>query len=499
MIIAHDLGTTGNKASLHRTTGELLNSVTVSYETSYGPHGEAEQDPRRWYAAVVEATRALIAEVDARQVIGMVMSGQMMGAVLLDHDHQPVRPALIWADTRSTAQAERLIDAFGQDRAYPMLGHQLNPTYSLSKIMWVAEHEPAVYERVRHFCLAKDFVVHQLTGRLVTDRSDASSTNAYDQQSGRWSQELITLAGIDPAIFPEIVDSTEVVGTLTTSAAEELGLHHSVQVVIGGGDGPIAAAGVGVTSAASPAYAYLGSSSWVSLASAEPIHDPQRRSMTFDHVVPGHYVPTATMVAGGASVEWAAEVFDPDGGSTDRVAALLDGVDRVRAAADGLYFLPHLMGERSPYWNPMASGGFLGVQRQHDRPQLLRAVLEGVAFNLRTNLQAFTDAGHRIDQVDAIGGGAASDAWLQIMADIWGISVRRRSIVADGNSLGAAVTGLVGLGHLDFSAAAGLSRVTAEFTPDHGRHEDYAERHAIFLDAYRALEGWSAGRHGGRR
>lgn len=489
MIIAHDLGTTGNKASLHERTGRLLHAVTVAYPTRYASGGVAEQDPRDWWNAMAEATRRLIdtAGVAAQEITAVVMSGQMMGAVLLDADLEPVRPALIWADNRAQPQTRRLLERIGQDEAYRLLGHQLNSTYSVEKVMWVRDHEPEAYARARHFCLAKDYVTARLTGRLVTDRSDASGTNGFDQTAGVWSDAVLGAGDLDPGLFPEIVDSTTVAGTLTAEAADALGLPRTVRVVVGGGDGPIAAVGAGVVSPADGAYVYLGSSSWISVTTTEPIYDPAKRSMTFDHVVPGLFAPTATMVAGGGSLEWAAEVLDPVR-RPDRVLRLLEGIERVEASAEGLYFLPHLMGERSPYWNPDAAGAFVGLGRQHTHQHLLRAVLEGVAFNLFTNLSAFLDAGSSVDHVDAIGGGAASDAWLQLMADIWGRPVRRRSIVEEANSLGAAVTGAVAMGYLDFADAASLSRVTAEFTPRTGT--DWPARYELFLDAYRCLEPW---------
>lgn len=499
MIIAHDLGTTGNKASLHDESGRLLHAVTVTYPTHYASGGIAEQDARHWADAVIEATRRLVAEaeVQPRFVRAIAMSGQMMGTVLLDETYAPVRPALIWADSRSRAQADRLRERIPESDAYALLGHRINPTYSLEKIMWVAEHEPEVYERARYFCVAKDYVVHRLTGVLVTDGSDASGTNAWDQHRQAWSEEVIAAADVRRDLFVEVVDSTTVVGPLTEEAASACGLHTGVQVVIGGGDGPIAAVGAGVTSPGDGAYAYLGSSSWISLAHPTPIHDPQMRTMTFDHVVPGLFAPTATMVAGAGSLEWVAEVLAPDGGR-GRVGRLLEGVGDVEAATEGLYFLPHLLGERSPHWNPAAAGAFVGIARQHTHTQLVRAVLEGVAFNLLTCLNAFREAGAQIDHVDAIGGGAASPAWLQILADVWGVPVHRRSIAEEGNSLGAAVTGLVGLGLIEWSAAGALSDVIAQYDPEPGRSSDYASRHEIFAGAYAALEPWFATRMGER-
>ena len=362
--------------------------------------------------------------------------------------------------------------------------------------MWVRDNEPEVFARVRHFCVAKDFVVHRLTGRLATDRSDASATNAYDQGRGVWSADMLAAAGLDLSLFPEVLESTAIVGTLTAEAARATGLGRATRVVMGGGDGPIAAVGAGIVAPEDGAYVCLGTSSWISFASDTPVYDPLMRTMTFDNVVPSSYVPTATMQAGGAAMQWVSELLSPEPSSSS-LAALVADASTAEASTGGLYFLPYLLGERSPYWNPDAAGAFIGIGRHHGRAHLTRAVLEGVAFNLLTCIHAFRESGASIDRIDAIGGGAASDVWLQIMADVWGLPVRRRTIVEEANSLGAAVTAAVGLGLVaGFGAARGLSEVTAEFTPDSTRHGDYAARHAVFVEGYERLAPWFSNRAG---
>ena len=485
MILAHDLGTTGDKAALYSAEGALVAATTARYGTAYGPGGRVEQDPGDWWRATGAASRALLEQTGVRpeELACVSFSGQMMGALLLDAHGEPVRPAMIWADTRSTAQCDRLVERIGMERGYELTGHRLNPTYSLTKAMWVREHEPEAFARTRHVVLAKDYVAFRLTGVLATDPSDASSTNAFDQRAGRWSDEVLAAAEFDRSLFPEVVPSTTVLGPVTAAGARETGLAAGTPVVLGGGDGPCAALGAGVISAEAGAYTYLGSSSWVSMAADAPLHDRAMRTMTFNHVLPGAYVPTATMQAGGASMEWISEVLD------ERPAALGDAAAGVEAALEGLLFLPHLLGERSPYWNPNARGAFIGLQRHHGRAHLARAVLEGVAMNLRSGLEAFEEMGARIETVDAIGGGAASDTWLQVLADVWGKEVRRRSLVDEANALGAAVVGGVGVGvFAGFEVARGFSALGAAFRPDAERHERYRARYAQFLDAYRRLE-----------
>ena len=491
MIISHDLGTTGDKATLVDATGRVVAAVTAHYDTDFGPRGKAEQDPHSWWLAVCSATRDLLGSVPgaAGKVEGVSFSGQMMGAVLLDGSGEPIRPAIIWADTRSTNQTDQLLARVGMDIGYRITGHRLNPTYSLTKVMWVRDNEPEVFARARHVVLAKDFIVHRLTGAIVTDPSDASSTNAYDQAAATWSDELIAAADLELALFPEVVPSTTVVGTVTPAAAEATGLTSGTPVVLGGGDGPMAALGVGVVDAASGAYTYLGSSSWVSLAADAPLHDPEMRTMTFNHVIPNRYVPTATMQAGGASLQWVMDLLAPD--DDTRYERLLSSASAVQASADGLYFLPHLLGERSPYWNPHARAVFAGLARHHGPAHVARAVVEGVAFNLYTGLRSFMDNGPTIDSVDAIGGAANSSDLLAIFADIWGLPVHRRNLVDEATALGAAVVGGVGVGLFEgFDVAQQMSERTEEHQPTSAAHDRYSGEYEIFLDAYRRLEPW---------
>jgi xylulokinase len=493
MIISHDLGTTGNKATLVNHQGQVIAAVTAAYGTDFGPRGKAEQNAEDWWQALGTATRQLLqrSDVSAADIDVVSFSGQMMGAVLLDASGVPVRPAIIWADTRSGVQCSRLVDRVGMEKGYAITGHRLNPTYSLSKAMWVRDHEPEVFDRTTVVLQAKDFMVYRLTGRVVTDPSDASSTNAYDQAAGVWSAELIEAAGFAPELFPEIVPSTQVVGVVRPEAAAATGLRAGTPVVLGGGDGPMGALGAGIIAPESGAYAYLGSSSWVSVAADEPLQDPLMRTMTFNHVVPGRYVPTATMQAGGASLEWIIDTLAP--AEPDRYRRLLDDATAVTAAEDGLYFLPHLLGERSPYWNPAARAVFAGLGRHHGPAHLTRAVLEGVAFNLYTGLRAFIENGIGIAAVDAIGGAANSPLLLQIFADVWGVPVSRRDLVDEATALGAAIVGGVGVGLFDgFEIAAKLSRRVATHDPDPELHARYATGYALFLEAYQRLEPWFA-------
>ncbi len=487
MLIAHDLGTSGDKASLHALDGTLLASATVSYATTYGTRAEAEQDPEDWWRAVVEATHHLLHSTGTSPsaVTGICVGGTMMCVVLVDHAGIPLRPAMIWADQRASLEADELTATFGEDEAYRITGNRLAATYNLPKLMWLQRHEPDLVERAYRAIGHKDYVNARLTGIIATDFTDASSTAAYDLAGGGWSDAVISASGIEPRLLPLVVESTRVLGPLTRTAAEELGLTTATVVVAGGGDGPMAAAGSGCVIPDTPGYVCLGTSAWYSRTTLRPVLDPLRRSFTLGHVVPGAYVPTATTQAGAGTLEWLRDAIAPGTSIADLVAEGLTA----EAASTGLYFLPYLTGERTPWWNPLASGVMTGLRRHHGRAEMVRATLEGVAFGLALCMEPLVMPD---EPVDVVGGGAASDGWLQLFADIWARPVRRRSVTAGATSLGVAITGLVGLGALDFAAAPTLSTVEREVAPS-SRLEEYQDHKERFVAAYLASAPWFQG------
>ncbi len=494
LIIAHDLGTSGDKASLHDADGRMLAAKTVHYPVDFGPGGQAEQDPLDWWSAFCTATRKLLSETGAKagDVACVALSGQMQGLVLVDADDQPLRPAIIWADTRAGAERDLLAERLGEDRAFEIMGHRLDARYTLAKAMWVRAHEPSVFARADGILVAKDFVTLRATGRRCTDPSDASGTNAYDQRAGGWSPELLAAAELDPGLLPELLPSATVAGGLSPAAARATGLRSGTPVVVGGGDGACAALGAGLVGPGSGANATLGSSAWLSVATESPVRDRLKRTVTFDHVIPGRYLPLGAMQSAGASLDWLAEILGVSRGPG--LADLLAAAEEVEAAAEGLFFLPYLMGERAPIWDTRARGTFIGLARHHGRAHLARAVLEGVSFSLGSILSSLQDVlppGQSIEVIEAIGGGARSDVWLALMADTWGVTVRRRTIVDEANSLGAAVVGGVAVGLIDdWESARTLSQIDAIFEPDAARHARATDSSERFADLYGRLRTW---------
>jgi xylulokinase len=494
-IIAHDLGTTGNKASLYNREGQMLASSFHGYRTEIPRVNWVEQNPSDWWQAVCVSTRQLLAsaKVTPAEVACVAFSGQMMGAVAVDREARPLRNAIIWADMRAEDEAQRIIDGVGWEQAYRITGHRASSSYSGAKILWVREHEPEIFAQTHKFLHAKDFIVAGLTGQFVTEPTDASGMNLYDLLAGDWSAEILDAIGLDVALLPELHASTDVVGEVTPAAAEETGLAPGTPVVIGGGDGMCAAVGAGVIAEGS-AYNYIGSSSWIALTTAAPILDPGLRTFTWAHMVPGMFSPCGTMQAAGGSYQWARDTFClPEVDAATRLGLspyeLMNlQVESSPPGANGLLFLPYLLGERSPRWNPKARGAYIGLTMKHTRADLVRATLEGITLNLRIILEAFEQQGARVDAIRVIGGGARGRTWRQIMADIYGMPVLRPALLEEATSLGAAVAGGVGVGIFrDFGIAEQLTPIVERTEPDLALRPLYDRLSAAFNEAYDRL------------
>jgi xylulokinase len=495
LILAHDLGTTGNKATLFNSQGELLASSFHAYETDYAHTGWAEQDPEDWWEAFKLSTAKLIREsgVDSKRIAGISFSGQMMGCLPVDREGNPLRKAIIWADQRSVDEARTLAAKVGEERVYLVTGHRISPTYSIEKIAWVRRHEPEIFRKIFKVLHAKDFLRFRLTGKMATDYSDASSMNLWDINKKEWSAEILKALEVPGEILPETRPSIEIAGEIHPRIAKELGLAAAVPVAIGGGDGPCAAVGAGVI-AAGDAYSYIGSSSWIALANPKPVYDPARRTVNFYHLHPEMVTPTGTMQTGGASYQWLRnnlcekQMIEGARLGLSPYQLMNREAEKSPPGAKGLLFLPYLMGERSPHWNPAARGVFLGLTLSHNRADMIRAVLEGVGFNLRIILDAFLAQGIQIPAIRIIGGGARGALWRQIFADIFNRPVQELRFLEEATSLGAAIAGGIAFGVFkDFQVAKKIARVAEVQDPRLEVHEKYARLYPLFQEAYECL------------
>ncbi len=493
-ILAHDLGTSGNKATAYNLNGELCASVLYEYPTFYPHPNWVEQRPEDWWRAVCDSTQELLrrGNIQKDEIACVCFSAQMMGCLLVDKDGSPLRNMIIWADTRATKQEALMEQALGMEFVYRTTGHRISASYSAAKLLWMRDNEPEAYTKAYKMLHAKDYIIHRLTGRFVTDYSDACGTNLFDINRKCWSQEILKALGIDPGLLPEPHPSTDIAGGITAAAARETGLLEGTPVVIGGGDGSCACVGAGVVREGA-AYNVLGSSSWISLASKAPLYDGEMRTFNWVHLDPTLYTPCGTMQAAGYSYNWykntlcALESRTAQEQGTSPYALIDKDVLQSPPGAGGLLYLPYLLGERSPRWNLDARGAFVGLSVTTTKANISRAVLEGVGYNLKVILDILDDA-VPIDEVITIGGGAKGMVWLQILADIWQKPLRLPAYLEEATSMGAAICGGVGIGAFEsFDVVRQFNAPVKTIRPNEANGAIYRELYPIFNQAYDGL------------
>jgi xylulokinase len=473
--------------------GELLGRAVSSYETDYPGGNRAEQDPADWWRAVCDSTREIMRGHDPKKVAAIAFSGQMMGCLCVDAAGRPLRKHILYSDQRAQAEERTLIEKAGAETVYTTTGHRPSASYAAAKLMWVKNNEPGVYAATRKMLHAKDYLNFRLTGRMVTEPSDASGTNLYSLADGAWSPALVAASGLDPDKLPEIVPSTAVVGELTSKAAKALGLVPGIPVAAGAGDGLCSGVGVGSVSPGKT-YNYLGSSSWISTTSAAPVFDPGMRTFTWAHAVPGLFHPTGTTQTAAASYAWLKrEVCTSETAAAE--AAGLSPYELMNRAAEasspgagGLVYLPYLQGERAPRWDTHAKGAFIGLTMRHGRAEIIRSVLEGVSMNLAIIFDIFRAQGP-IHELVVIGGGAKGALWRQIMADIYEVEILRSNMPEEATSIGAAIIGGVGVGLFPgFEVAGRFFSVTDRTRPRPELYPMYRRKKELFEACYQALK-----------
>ena len=482
-ILAHDLGTTGNKATLFDAAGHQIGSAFAAYETVYPQPNWAEQNPDDWWAAVCETTQRLLSEtgIAAADIAAIGFSGQMMGVVPVGADGRPLRSCIIWADQRAQVESAYMADVLGADAIYETCGHLPSPAYLAPKILWLRAHQPQIYDAAVCFLFPKDYLAFRFTGEFATDYSDASGTLLFDLATRDWQPDFLAKLDLPADKLPAILPSTGTVGEVTAQAAAETGLRTGTPVIIGGGDGSAAGIGAGVIEPGD-AYCNIGSSAWISIAGDAPMPDPLRRTITFHHCHPDRYAPMGVMQAAGGARQWTWKLLAEDALDLDAAAAT------VPPGADGLLFLPYFLGERSPHWDPLARGTLVGLTMNHGKAEIARATLEGVAFNLGLILDALREQTAAISAMRFIGGGSRSLLWQQILADVFNLPIHVLALQGDATSWGAAVCAGVGVGVYDWSIAAQGSRVERIVEPNPATSAFYQERKALFADIYIALK-----------
>lgn len=487
VFLGLDVGTSGVKAILVAERGEVLAATTIPLTMSTPQPGWAEQEPAAWWAAAVEAIRAVRRLRPDDGVVAIGISGQMHSSVFLDRAGDVIRPALLWCDGRTTAECAEITERVGGEARLRDLA--CNPAlegFTLPKVLWLRRHEPEAYARLATVMLPKDYIRYRLTGVVATDPSDASATLMYDTAKLRWSEEILKAVDVSMSLVPAVGGSSEVLGRVSTEAASATSLPKGTPVVGGGADNACGAAGVGAVSAGE-VVASWGTSGTVLAPMNAPHVDPLLRAHTFCHVAPGVWYMMGVVLSAGGAFNWyrdqlARELTDPRAADAelDREAA------SVSPGAEGVTFLPYLQGERTPHRDAAARGAFLGLSLAHTRAHMTRAVLEGVCFALRDSLTILKELGASPDHVLLTGGGAKSPLLRRLQGEVFGLPTATLNR-EEGPAYGAALLAAVGAGAFpDLASAARATLVRAALEhPDAAALEAYAEPYARFNRAYR--------------
>jgi xylulokinase len=487
-----DIGTSGVKAILVNTRGDVAAAVTVAHPLSTPKPGWAEQNPEDWWKATVAAIKQVVrkAKIDARQVASIGISGQMHSSVFLDRDNRVIRPALLWCDGRTSEECRAITDAVGGEVA--MRDLTSNPAlegFTLPKVLWLRKREPAAFKRLAKVVLPKDFVRLKLTDALVTEPSDASATLMYDTAKLAWSEGVMKAVQLPMSLLPEVGGSAEVLSWVTAAAAKQTGLLEGTPVAGGGADNACGAVGVGAV-VPGEAVASWGTSGTVLAPTAKPTVDPKLRAHTFCHVVPNTWYVMGVMLTAGGAFAWFRQNAARDlARAKDANLQLNAEAATIPVGAEGLTFLPYLQGERTPHRDASARGAFVGLSLAHTRAHLARAVLEGITFGMRDSVTILRDMKLPLGRMLVTGGGAQSPFLRQLQADVYGLPVVRVNR-EEGPAYGAALLGAVGTGawkSVPAACQATLKRLPAE-KPNKKTHAAFEAPYQRFRSLYPVLK-----------
>lgn len=494
-LLGIDLGTSGVKTLVIEETGRVLGSAVEAYPLLTPRPGWAEQEPAQWWEATIRSVRGALANagVSGEQVSGLGLSGQMHGSVFLDGQNEVVRPAILWCDQRTAKQCEWITEAVGQKT---LVAETCNPVltgFQAPKIIWLRDEEPENYQRVRKVLLPKDYLRLRLTGEYASEVSDASGTSLLNVPERKWSEVILERTGIPREWLPEVYESPEVSGRISTEAAKLTGLAEGTPVVGGGGDQAAGAVGNGIVETG-VVSSTLGTSGVVFAHLDSPLMDAELRTHTFCHAVPGKWHVMGVMLSAGGSLRWLRDTLCQE----EKARAAETGRDpyeyMTEAAAtvlttEGLVFLPYLTGERTPYPNPNAKGVFSGLTIRHTKAHLIRAVLEGVAFGMRDSCEIIKAMGVEFMQVRASGGGARSVFWRQMQANVTG-EAHCTINAEEGPAFGVALLAGVGSGAYDSVAEAcrAAIQVVDELAPEPAATRRYEGYYQLYRNLYRQLK-----------
>ena len=481
-LLGMDLSTTGAKALLIDETGRVVSSATTPLSLSTPQHLWSEQEPHEWWQATQSSITAALrsANLSAASVAAIGLTGQMHGLVLLDHDGDVLRPAILWNDQRCGAECDEIRARVGHERLVQITGNDALTGFTAPKILWVERHEAEVYKRIHQILLPKDYIRYKLTGAFAMDKADGSGTMLFDIRKRTWAPEILDALNISPDWLPPTFEGHETTGEVSAEAAESTGLREGTPVVAGGGDQSAQAVGTGVVRPGTMAVT-LGTSGVVFAATESPLIDPRGRLHAFCHAVADRWHLMGVMLSAAGSLQWYRDHLACDREFKD----LVEEASQVPAGSEGLIFLPYLSGERTPHADPLARGAWIGLTSRHTQAHLTRAILEGVAFGLKDIFCLMREAGlGPIEQIRVSGGGAKSSLWRQILADTLEAELVTVN-TTEGAAYGAALLAGVGAGvwpNVD-AACAQTIIISDSVSPN----PENANRYRSMYEQYKAL------------
>ncbi len=495
-LIGIDLGTSATKTVLFDEDGNVVASASKEYPMYQPQNGWAEQKPEDWKEAALETIAAVVRQsgVNKEDIKGLGISGQMHGLVMLDENNEVIRPSIIWCDQRTAAECEEITKKVGKERLIEITANPALTGFTASKILWVRNHEPENYARCRHILLPKDYVRLILTGEYATEVSDASGMQLLDVPHRCWSDEVLEKLEIDKSMLAKVYESPEVTGTILPEIAALTGLSEKTVVVGGAGDNAAAAVGTGVV-ADGKAFTTIGTSGVVFAHSKNVTIDPKGRVHTFCCAVPGCWHVMGVTQGAGLSLQWFRnnlcrdymERAEKEG--RDAYDYINEDVESVPLGSNRLIYLPYLMGERTPHLDPDCRGVFFGLSAIHTRKDMLRAVMEGVSYSMKDCNDILKEMGVEVDDMMACGGGGRSAVWRQMLADMYGCTVKTVA-AKEGPALGVAILAGVGAGIYESVEAACEKMIHTDKScdpiPEHT--EKYAQYHKIYQNLYGCLK-----------
>ncbi|TFG06144.1 MAG: hypothetical protein EU539_08455 [Promethearchaeota archaeon] len=490
-VAALDLGTTGCRTFIFDLSGTIVASDYQEWESFYPTPSSVEQDANSWWESIKMTIEAAIKKsgIDKTEIVSLSVTNQRETIVPVDKEGNTLYNALVWQDRRTTDQVEFIKSKIGPDKIYKTTGLTIDPYFSATKILWFKDKKPEIYRKTHKFLLVSDYIIYKLTGQFISDHSNLSRTMLFDINKLKYSEEIASEMGIDLDKMPDPIKSGVDIGEITT---EETDFDKKTLVVSGAGDQQSAALGVGVVSPGE-IKCTTGTGSFILAYLKAPNFDPERRVLCSCHAVPGVWVQEASIFTSGAVLRW----FRDEIGKSEVMACeegqdpydLITGLaEESPIGANGLLLIPHFIGAGAPHWNPYARGVIFGLSLGHKRRDLYRAVLEGVAFEVRNNIEVFKEMGIEPKELLLTGGGSRSDLWNQIYADVLGITCVR-NVIEEATSLGAAILAAAGAGLFPdiAKAAETLCKIDKKWIPNEKNHQVYEKLYHFSHDFYNLL------------